>query len=534
MKLTDAEILELSALCDAVVDDTLTDAQRARLTAWLAASEPAREFYVRVMALSASLHTYAGEMQTDAAEAPRRFSSATLLPWFVPLAAAAALAFGFWIYRPATVSTLPLKPEDFVARITGAKDSRWAGGTVGLQPGDHIQKGQRLELTAGLAEITFDSGARVVLKAPASLDVNSAWDGLLRRGTLTASVPPEAIGFRISNSSVEVVDLGTEFTMIADAGGNTEVLVLKGEVEAAPRTDGDDETILLRQNESRRFARSGVSAVSDSQRKIAQFLQPVSLDRFSQRINYVHWSFDEMNGESVKAKVSGAATDAAASVLKIAAATDLNAARTPSPHGRALRFDGRLQASGRVPGISGNSPRTVAFWVKVPKDAVADAWMVSWGTSVKKLGSRPVQISWNRRPGDGSFGALRTDFGGGYAIGAQDLRDGHWHHVVVCFAPGETAEAPVQVKQYIDGRLESSTITLTPGTPRTSAANASANLAAANDVVWLGCRLTGKQPERFRGELDELFIADRGLEPQEIVSLMNNNRLPDSEFAAAR
>ena len=55
--------------------------------------------------------------------------------------------------------------------------------------------------------------------------------------------------------------------------------------------------------------------------------------------------------------------------------------------------------------------------------------------------------------------------------------------------------------------------------------------AAATDVVWLGCRLTGKQPERFRGELDELFIADRGLEPQEIVSLMNNNRLPEPVVA---
>jgi hypothetical protein len=31
--------------------------------------------------------------------------------------------------------------------------------------------------------------------------------------------------------------------------------------------------------------------------------------------------------------------------------------------------------------------------------------------------------------------------------------------------------------------------------------------------------------EHFRGEIDELLIADRGLEPNEIVSLMKNNRL---------
>ena len=169
----------------------------------------------------------------------------------------------------------------------------------------------------------------------------------------------------------------------------------------------------------------------------------------------------------------------------------------------------------------------MSFWVRVPEGASSDAWMVSWGTHVKKLGSRPVQISWNRRPAEGPFGALRTDFGGGYAIGAQDLRDGRWHHIAVYFSAGAEADAPPQVKQYIDGRLESGTITLTPG----KGGAALPGDAMIMDVVWLGCRLTGKQAERFRGEMDELFIADRALEPNEIVALMRSNRLPVAELA---
>ena len=48
---------------------------------------------------------------------------------------------------------------------------------------------------------------------------------------LKASVPSEAVGFRISTPAVEVVDLGTEFTMLAEpAGTAAEVRVLKGEV----------------------------------------------------------------------------------------------------------------------------------------------------------------------------------------------------------------------------------------------------------------------------------------------------------------
>src|SRR5207237_226530 len=121
------------------------------------------------------------------------------------------------------------------------------------------------------------------------------------------------------------------------------------------------------------------------------------------------------------------------------------------------------------------------------------------------------------------------DFGGGQAVGMTSLRDGRWHHITVCFAPGdEDPEIPVQVKQYVDGRLESSTII--PGKVRGPSVADNSWFA---DIVWLGCRLgtSGPRQNRFRGEIDELFIADRGLEPQEIVSLMNDNRLPVAGLA---
>src|SRR6185369_7470491 len=105
-----------------------------------------------------------------------------------------------------------------------------------VHSGDRLLRNQRLEIAKGLAEITFDSGAQVVLEGPATFDLKSAWEATLNRGTLKASVPPQAIGFRISNPSVEIVDLGTEFTMSADASGVAEVLVLKGQVEAQPST----------------------------------------------------------------------------------------------------------------------------------------------------------------------------------------------------------------------------------------------------------------------------------------------------------
>jgi hypothetical protein len=428
---------------------------------------------------------------------------------------------------------MPERMPAYVAQLTGSKDSEWAPASGAFRAGDHLRKGQHLELTKGVVEITFDSGARIVLNAPASLDINSAWDSTLRRGTLTANVPHEAIGFRVSNSAVDVVDLGTEFTMIAEPGGSAEVLVLKGEIEAAPRAGADQDTILLRQNESRRFASSGISDVADSDRKFALFNQPIALNRVASTTSYVHWSFDEAGGEWLKADGTVVARNEGfdAHLDGFSPDDDLADMRTQGRHERALEFNGRLFARAAFPGLSGSAAHTVAFWVKVPEDAqLSHAYaMVAWNSNLKKLGWRPVHINWNRNPADGPIGALRTDFGGGNAMGMTSLRDGRWHHVTVVFNPGDDDSSAPQVKQYVDGRLESSTIV--PGKIRGPVGTPASPL---NDALWIGCRLGRSNPmqERFLGELDELFIADRGLEPNEIVALMRDNQPPAGTMVA--
>lgn len=527
MSLSDKEILDLNELCGAVTDGTLTPAQRDRLARFLRESETARQFYVCAMGQSASLHLYAAEMHADAPEEPRPLRNVRM-PQIVALvfAAAAVVALGFVIVQRGRAPAGAVRPSqsEFVARLTATKNAEWIQAHQLLQAGAHLTKGQRLELKSGFAEVTFDSGARVVLEGSTSLEINSAWDATLRHGTLKADVPREAIGFRVSNPFVDVVDLGTEFTMIADRGGSAEVLVNKGEVEAAPRGRTDLEPLLLRENDARRFAASGVSAVSDTARKFALFNEPLAFERFAPGIRYVHWSFDESAGEPLAAGPLAIRDESNFQVLGLEPGARVE--RTTSPKQQALRFDGRVYARAQVADISSNRPRTVAFWVRVPEDAQPlDTWMIGWGTDLAKLGHRPVHIGWNRRPGEGPLGALRTDFGGGHAIGTTNLRDGKWHHVAVFFFPGEDADLPVQVKQYVDGRLESSAIVT--GTVRAPAGTGDATIP---DTVWLGYRLTGQKQEgrRFRGDIDELFIADRALQPHEIVTLMRDNRFPSS------
>jgi hypothetical protein len=276
--------------------------------------------------------------------------------------------------------------------------------------------------------------------------------------------------------------------------------------------------------------------VADPDQKLARLAKTVPLEHFIPATEYVHWSFDETGGRLLTADSFGPALSAYNAELDEVSDGVLENIRTEGRWQRALRFNGHLFAKGAFPGLSGNSPHTVIFWVKVPEDArLPNAYaMVAWGVSSKKLGSHPVHIGWNRNPTEGTVGALRTDYGGGFALGATPLRDGRWHHVAVVFVPGEDPETPVEVKQYVDGRFEGEGKPSPPGT-EVSAKFSREKTTALTDTLWLGCRVgnDGPRKDRFRGELDELCIADRALGPREIVYLMKENQPPPPEAIAA-
>ena len=510
----------------------LAEKQKARLFHWLATSEDARRFYVRATGLSASLYSNASEMQTEAPDnvAPMR-DTLPLWRWVLgSLTAAASIALVVWAGRPKHEAAAVEPPRmEFVAQLTGSKGCQWLDGATAVQPGGRLRKGERIELTGGFAEITFDSGAQVVLAGPGSLDVKSAWEAVLNRGALKASVPPEAVGFSVSNPNVEVVDLGTEFTMSADASGTAEVLVLKGEVEAQSNTAAERQPILLKAKESRRFATSGVSDISDGGQRLARFTQPVTLDHFPPPTHCLHWSFDETNGTTFSCDNYGREAGPSRMQLKSTSESPLAALHVEGHRGSGLRFDGHVYGRAALPGISGSSPHTVLFWVRLPKDAkLSNAYaMVAWSANGEASGSHPTHIGWNRNPAEGTVGVLRTDYGGGYAMGATPLRDGQWHHIAVVFIPGEGAHQPIGVKQYVDGRLEGEGESSPPGSDIFSRKSSGERSSAISDTLWLGSRLgiSNVRAERFVGQMDELFVADRALEPEEIVQLMNDNHL---------
>ena len=527
MNFGDAERLELGGLCGALVDGTLDAAQRKRLAAMLANSEEARRFYVRTMSLSASLHEYAGEMQSEAPDAPLEFAAQerpARTRWALGgLAAAAAVALAFWLGGllkndpAADALAIEKDGDESVAQLSGATNCQWRGAA--LQPGEELQRGRRIELLSGFAEITFDSGAQVTIEGPASLSLNSEWEAALNRGTLKVVVPAEAIGFRIANPSVDVVEAGTEFSVVAYPSGAREVFVTKGAVEVLSREEAEREQpgLVLRENQARRFAGSEASDVRDRDQKFARLLPKVSLDRIARPAGYAHWSFDELNGTTIPGTAGGAQ-------IQAPAGSDLASLRTTGRFLGAMRFDGEIFAKAPFAGLSQRAARTAALWVKVPQDApLSEAGaMLAW-----PVPSGGVEIGWNRNPDLGALGALRTRAGHAVFAGTTPLRDGSWHHIAVVINPGGK-EGGMQVRQYVDGRLE--TVAVKRNVKRTIARSSAAPGALAANTLSIGC---GADGGRFRGEMDELFIADRVLGPQEIRQLMHRNQPARPEPLAA-
>ncbi len=134
----------------------------------------------------------------------------------------------------------PSQPP-IVAQLLQAVDASWGGDAIRTpMPGTHLRQGRTLELTSGLAEIRFESGATVILLGPTTFCVSDGNAGELRVGTLVARCDsPKNKGFAVQTPHVRLVDLGTEFNVVVDPAGTAQVHVVAGSVEAQPVAAGE-------------------------------------------------------------------------------------------------------------------------------------------------------------------------------------------------------------------------------------------------------------------------------------------------------
>lgn len=176
----------------------------------------------------------------------------------------------------------PQPQPQAVATLTAESDARWTNGNrpVVLSPGDTFQAGQRLTLTKGLAEITTQRGALVLLEAPCTIELLDQDNALrLHRGKLVGHCPTrQSKGFTVHTASTQVIDLGTEFGVEAAANGQTSVYVFDGLVALA-EPEADTRTAAMTQ------LATGQGQQIDAQGRATQFEQSKAVATFVRSID---------------------------------------------------------------------------------------------------------------------------------------------------------------------------------------------------------------------------------------------------------
>lgn len=163
-----------------------------------------------------------------------------------------------------------------VARVTGVVNCQWPDGEAELKFGDQLTPGQHLRLSRGLIQLTFDTGAKVVVEGPADFSTTAPTEAVLSHGKIAAAVPRFARGYTILTPTAEVVDLGTEFGVDVDQSGASQVHVFDGDVVARPRGEhGTGQIVHARQDEGVEFDPAAAARrISADRQKFVRRLTP--------------------------------------------------------------------------------------------------------------------------------------------------------------------------------------------------------------------------------------------------------------------
>ncbi|MBN2580736.1 MAG: FecR domain-containing protein [Pirellulales bacterium] len=407
---------------------------------------------------------------------------------------------------------------EYAAQVTRMQDCLWAPGSNALKQGDDVPKDQPLQLTSGLLEITVSTGAQISLEGPCHFQMKSAAEGNLQRGRLLARVDAKsARGLTISTPYSQVVDFGTEFGIVVETDGMTEVHVLQGLVKVdyfKPRGKVLKGGILQR-GQAQRFAVDNPVPISIPANQVAfQAMQSFSAfnplerwqacrDRLSRDPDLVaYYPFEQDKSKPDK-------------LVNISPVGDLLNGDIVKAKWAQGRFPGKQALYFLGPG-SGNyvevpqeqlfdftGPFSVLVWFRFQDFPQNNADLIDNTDLISKgLSSWRIVRSFAEKEGVLTFNTNRRaqPTKDEYLIAKTRIEGERWHCVVaVCDSVAPT----IKKRIYVDGALENSHEI--PGT-----------LNQNNLAVLIGDRQKGAK-RTHSGWIDEVAVFRRALSAEEIA-----------------
>jgi ferric-dicitrate binding protein FerR (iron transport regulator) len=247
---------QIHSLVVAQLDESITPAQREELQSLLVDSAAARQVYakyceqtgcLRWLCLEETAGSELVSVQEAAVERPTSSRRARRWGLVAGLACALGLVAAGWqmfklrgpdsfAEKRATSSIQDAigqsaQNQSEVATITGLRDVRWLQDTLNERLLSRCRVGDKLQLVAGSAELTFDAGVQLTVFGPAEFVITSPRSIRCVRGRITTLVNERGKGFSIETPQAKVVDLGTQFGLDISEDGETQVVVFQGSVD---------------------------------------------------------------------------------------------------------------------------------------------------------------------------------------------------------------------------------------------------------------------------------------------------------------
>lgn len=159
-------------------------------------------------------------------------------------------------------------PPPIVATLTQSYQPEWSDDSLAIEIGDRMAAGV-YQLERGAVTLSFDRGATALIQAPARFELIGDNHGRIELGRITATVPPQAVGFTIDTPTSRVVDFGTEFGVSVGDEGETLAAVFKGLVELSEKPTAENT------RPAKVSLQAGYQAEVDTDAKLASEVRPI-------------------------------------------------------------------------------------------------------------------------------------------------------------------------------------------------------------------------------------------------------------------
>lgn len=506
---------QLNQLIQELLDGSISQQNLADLEAELLRSEHARHLYLN----TTEIHSFLEQKETftpyQSCVVPmdrilRRQKRKTLR--IAAAAAAAILVISVLVMQqffvkesPSTLTFQASTGSKFV--LTHQRADNQPEGLV-------LEKGSQLRLQQGTVELTFGTGVKSIIMAPADLTLHDDDKLFLKRGTAWFQVPQQAIGFQVLTKDLKIVDLGTEFGVVAHPDEHDEVHVFKGRVAVTANRLRKENTQLVA-GQSRRIDPVGRLTQVPSQPK--RFLTT-----FRKSLPHLHWSFDNIRDGGFPAEGHDPRlTDAVAKPQGVAS----QQLQTKGKFGQAVSFvpehnQGLITSH---PGFDPQTPFSVCYWVKIPSETQRQRFIPHVAWAMPQSDSRYARWIFHsifREPG---IWYHQTSCSG-FSRGTINLADGEWHHVAAVFTGNILDDLRPELLFYIDGELDSIGEIMADKIYHYT--DQSGKYFTQPIILGADTNHIPRVEHQARFQMDEVFIIQGALTPKQIDHLRKTNQLP--------